>query len=127
MFSAGVLRPLRARHFLAGQAGEESIPHSHPYRVELISRSRGLDEHGFSTDIAAMEAALERAIEEIDDLLLNDLPWFREREPSLEYLAVYLVERLRKLLDERGSAPEEPLEIRIWENETAWAGYVEGS
>lgn len=125
MFTAGVTRPLRARHFLQGDFGDESVPHSHPYRVELLSRSRTLDENGFSTDIAAMERSLEAALREIDDVLLNDLGWFQGRQPSLENLAVYLVERIRSLLAEHGATPSEPLEIRIWENESAWAGYRE--
>lgn len=125
MFQAGVSRPLRARHFLVGDFGDESVPHAHPYQVELISSSEELDENGFSTDIAAMEAALEETIAEIDDVLLNDLPYFRNRQPSLEHLAVYLVETVREKLAERAAAPTLPLEIRIWENEHAWAGFRE--
>ena len=125
MFSAGVSRPLRARHYLVGDFGDESTPHSHPYRIELVSSTPSLDDNGFSTDIAAMEAVLEEVLGSIDDVLLNDLPWFAGRQPSLENLALYLVERLRDGLEARGAAPEEPLEIRIWENEHAWAGYRE--
>lgn len=125
MFTAGVLRPLRARHYLVGDFGDESTPHSHPYRVELVARTAALDANGFSTDIAAMETVLEEVLGSIDDVLLNDLRWFADRQPSLENLAVYLIERIREGLDARGAAPEEPLEIRIWENENAWAGYRE--
>lgn len=125
MFTAAVSRPLRARHFLVGDFGEESTPHAHPYRIELRCATRQLDENGFSTDIAAMEETLESVLGEIDDVLLNDLPWFRSRQPSLENLAVYLVERLREGLDATDAAPAEPLELRIWENDAAWAGYLE--
>lgn len=125
MYSAGVTRPLRARHYLAGDFGEESVPHSHPYRIELVCSSAELDEHGFSTDIAAMEQVLETTLAEIDDVLLNDLPWFTGKQTSLENLARYLVERLRSGLEQRGAAPREPLQIKIWENDNAWAGYRE--
>lgn len=125
MFSSGVLRSLRARHYLVGDFGEESTPHSHPYRVELICRNRELDRNGFSTDIAAMEDVLDTVLAEIDDVLLNDIPYFADRQPSLEYLATYLTERIRAGLEAREAAPSEPLEIRIWENEGAWAGYCE--
>lgn len=125
MYSAGVTRPLRARHYLVGDFGDESVPHSHPYRIELICRSTELDENGFSTDIAAMEQVLEATLERIDDVLLNDLPWFTGKQTSLEHLARYLVEQLRRGLSERDAAPKEPLEIKIWENENAWAGFCE--
>jgi 6-pyruvoyltetrahydropterin/6-carboxytetrahydropterin synthase len=125
MFAAGVSRPLRARHYLAGDFGDESTPHSHPYRVEAISRAAGLDANGFSTDIAALEAVMEEVLGGIDDVLLNDLPYFADKQPSLENLACYVAAEVRSGLDRRGAAPEQPLEIRIWENESAWAGYVE--
>lgn len=125
MFQAGVTRPLRARHALANASPEESVPHSHPYRVELICSSRTIDENGYSTDIAAMESALEHVLAAIDDVFLNDLPWFADRPPSLENLACYLAETLRSELSSRGAEPAEPLELRIWENEFAWAGYRE--
>lgn len=126
MFQAGVSRPLRARHYLVGDFGEESVPHAHPYEVQLICSSAELDRNGFSTDIAAMESSLEETLAEIDDVLLNDLPYFRGKQPSLEHLALYLVETIREKLTQRSAPPLEPLEIRIWENEHAWAGYREG-
>ncbi|MFW5716261.1 MAG: 6-carboxytetrahydropterin synthase [Spirochaetota bacterium] len=125
MYSAGVSRPLRARHYLNGDFGDESVPHSHPYRVEIVSRSRLLDENGFSTDIAALERVLEESLGEIDDVLLNDLAFFRDKQPSLENLALYLVRRIRTGLEALNKAPAEPLEIRIWENDSAWAGFAE--
>jgi len=125
VFSTGVSRPLRARHALVGDFGDESVPHSHPYRVELICSSATLDPNGFSTDIAVMEEALEEVLGEIDDVMLNDLPFFADRQSSLENLTLYLVAELRSRLRARGTEPTEPLEIRIWENEFAWAGYRE--
>ncbi len=125
MFATGVKRNLTARHFLAGDFGEESVPHSHPYEVELVCRSRELDANGFSTDIAAMENALEDVLKSVDDVLLNDLPFFADKQPSLENLAIYLTAELRRELAACGAEPAEPLEIRIWEAPTAWASYTE--
>jgi 6-pyruvoyltetrahydropterin/6-carboxytetrahydropterin synthase len=125
MFATGVRRKLTARHFLNGDFGDESVPHSHPYEVELICRSPTLDDNGFSTDIAAMESVLEQTLQEIDDVLLNDLPFFESRQASLENLCIYLVASLRAALGRRGAEPRELMEIRIWESESAWASYLE--
>ena len=123
MFETGISGPLRARHFLRGDFGEESVPHSHPYRIEWRCRSAGLDENGFSTDIALMQRVFAEAIGEIDDVMLNDLPWFEKRQPSLENLAVFLTIRLRELMGDK--APELPMCIVIWEADDAWASYEE--
>ncbi len=119
MYKTGVIRPLNAYHFLRGDFGDESEPHTHPYQIEWIRFNRELDENGFATDIAAMEHTLETVLAEIDNRLLNDLPFFSERQTSLENLARYLTERLDAALPQPGSRSE----IRIWESETAWASF----
>jgi len=119
MFATGIQHNLQARHYLRGDFGDESQPHSHPYRVELICRTSRLDGNGFSTDIDLLESALSTTLGEIDDVLLNDLPFFEDRQPSLENLCVYIFESVKKVL--AGTVDE--IEIRIWESATAWAAY----
>ncbi len=124
MYSAGVERTLRARHFLRGDFGEESVPHAHPYRVELICSNRNLDKNGFSTNIAVIEEELEKALQAIDDRLLNDLPYFSQRQPSLENLCSFLHKELVDALSNYDDPVPEELCIRIWESSTAWASYT---
>ena len=125
MFESSVSRPLNARHFLRGDFGDESVPHSHPYRVVWTCRSSGLDDNGFSTDIAVQQQLLEDALNAIDGVLLNDLPWFQSRQPSLEHLAVYLCTDLRSRLEALGTNLDQAMRIEIWEAEDAWAAYEE--
>jgi len=124
MFAAAVRRKLRARHFLIGDFGPESIPHSHPYLVEAVCRNPGLDSHGFSTDIALLEEHLEKVLEAIDDVLLNDLDFFCRQQPSLENLCVYIQKDLTDRLKQAGAHLPEQIEIKIWESDDAWASYT---
>lgn len=119
MFSTGIQHDLQARHFLRGNFGDESHPHSHPYRVELICRTSSLDSNGFSTDIDLLESSLSTTLSGINDVLLNDLPYFQDRQPSLENLCMFIFQSLKK--DLAGSAQE--IEVRIWESATAWAAF----
>ncbi|WP_455382754.1 6-pyruvoyl trahydropterin synthase family protein [Salinispira pacifica] len=124
MFRTGVKRPFTARHALRGDFGDETVPHSHPYTVEWICRTQGLDANGFSVDIALLERELEALLEELDDRLLNDLPFFESRQPSLENLALYLHQELRLRFRNAGGGGTDPaMEVRIWESPTAWASY----
>ncbi len=126
MFATGISRSFTARHALRGDFGPESVPHSHPYRIEWICRTPVLDGNGFSVDISLQERVLEDVLDSIDDRLLNDLPYFRDRQPSLENLAVYLSDHLRQRVARKGGDPSgiEEQEVRIWESETAWASYT---
>lgn len=126
MFHTGVKRRFTARHFLRGDFGPESEPHSHPYEVEWVCGVRGLDENGFGVDIAAMEDAMEDTLGRIDDRLLNDIEFFRTRQPSLENLAVYLEAKLSDRVSGLGVIPASN-SVQIWESDTAWARYTADS
>lgn len=127
MYQTGVQRRFTARHALVGDFGDETTPHSHGYLVEWIRTSKKLDDNGFSTDIAAMEGALQEELESIDDRLLNSLPFFENRQTSLENVCRFLYERLEENLEKRtGGVAEGDARkslVRIWENERAWASY----
>lgn len=124
MFATGVKAELTARHFLPNESGPESSPHNHPYEVEWICSTNGLNSSGYAVDIAMMERVLQEVLGAIDDLLLNDLPYFQDRPPSLENLATYLHQRLGESARSEG-AEFTTMEIRIWESPTAWASYHE--
>ena len=127
MYQTGVQRRFTARHYLVGDFGDETVPHTHSYLVEWIRTSGGLDDNGFSTDIAAMEAALEDELSRIDDQLLNDMPWFAGKQTRLENVCRFLWENLEGNLKKRlGGVAQNDMQrscIRIWENESAWASY----
>jgi 6-pyruvoyltetrahydropterin/6-carboxytetrahydropterin synthase len=126
MYRAGVRRSYTARHALRGDFGDEAVPHSHPYVVEWICETTDLDGNGFSVNIAAVEAALEIVLRRVDDVLLNDLDYFRQLQPSLENLAAYLFQELSRELPGQGQPLEgvRSMEVKIWESDTAWASYA---
>ncbi|HUX12650.1 MAG TPA: 6-carboxytetrahydropterin synthase [Spirochaetia bacterium] len=125
MFRTGVLRSFNARHALRGEFGTETLPHTHPYQVEWICESPVLDRNGFSVDISRMEKTMESVLQAIDGRLLNDLDYFRNRQPSLENLAVYLHLELERAFSLSGAFRDQigTTEVRIWESATAWASY----
>ena len=124
MFTTGVIRAFTARHALSGNFGPESVEPTHRYRVELVCRTETLDENGFSFDIALLEKILAEELTAIDDRFLNALEFFRDRQPSLENLAVYLSGRIVSRLSETDDRVRiTRLEVKLWESDTAWAAY----
>ena len=65
MYQVGIKNKFRARHFLVGDFGEETLPHEHEYMVEWICATHVLDENGFSMNIAVMEEKLQNLIDQI--------------------------------------------------------------
>ncbi|NPA26761.1 MAG: 6-carboxytetrahydropterin synthase [Chloroflexi bacterium] len=121
MYTLTVLRDFIAQHYLiGGDWGPENQPHSHHYRLELRLEGAELDEHGYLVDIVEVNRALDALLARYRDRMLNDLPEFAGLNPSLEHFARICAQRLAEAL----SAPNlRALEVRLWEDETAWAGY----
>lgn len=123
MFRAGVVGSFAILHYLVGDFGAEAVPHRHEYRVEWSFAAASLDENHFAVNIAAMESVLERTLERYGDRLLNEMPFFRDRHPSVELTAEFLLGELVLGMREEGQTLEgvETSEVKIWETETAWA------
>ncbi len=121
MYTVAVRRDFIARHMLiGGDWGSENMPHAHHYVVEARLYGKDLDRHGYLLDICEVETHLDQRVEYFRDKSLNDLPEFRDLNPSLEHFARILCRQLAK---EIKTAALSALSIKIWENEVAWAEY----
>ena len=123
MYSLAVQRAFSARHYLiGGDWGPENDPHAHAYRVEVRLRAEELDTHGYLVDLEKLEQVLAACVSIYQDRLLNDLPDFDRINPSIEHFAKRFYTRF---IEEIGQHRFQSVEIRIWENEAAWASYRE--
>lgn len=123
MYALGLQRSFTARHYLTGgDWGPENLPHSHPYRVEIRLSASQLDEHGYLADLCRLEPILDDCTAAYREQVLNDLPEFEGLNPSIEHFARLFCTRFLQSL---GSHRFEVVEVRIWENEDAWASFRE--
>ena len=119
-YSVGLLRDFLARHMLiGGDWGRENEPHAHHYRLEAVLKGEELDRHGYLVDSAEVEPRLDALVERYRDKMLNELPEFRDLNPSLERFAAVLGERLAREL--AGATGVRTLTITLWESERAYA------
>ena len=88
MYAVTVADAFIAQYYLTvPDAGPEGDPHSREYGIELTFEGPELDEYGYLLDIDDAKAALEAIEERYADRLINDLPEFRDRNPSVERFA----------------------------------------
>jgi 6-pyruvoyltetrahydropterin/6-carboxytetrahydropterin synthase len=121
MYTVNVKRDFVAQHYLiGGDWGEENKKHSHHYQVELQLEGKALDQHGYMVDIVEIESHLNQQVAYFKDQTLNDLPEFREKNPSIEHFASIMCQGLAS----RISAPNvNAVTVKLWENDIAWASY----
>jgi 6-pyruvoyltetrahydropterin/6-carboxytetrahydropterin synthase len=121
MYTLSLQRDFSARHYLiGGDWGPENDPHAHAYRVEVRLKARELDAHGYLVDLDKLEQHLDACVAAYRDRLLNNLPDFDRINPSIEHFAECFYTRFLK---EFGRHRFLEIEIRIWENDMAWASY----
>jgi len=127
LYQLCLLREFTARHYLVGgDWGSENREHAHRYKLEWELGAVVLDDDGFLIDLTVLEKALVHIVEGITDQVLNDLPAFRERNPSLERFAHYLSDQLVGFLDQADpTARIQHSIIRLWESHSAWAAWTQ--
>jgi 6-pyruvoyltetrahydropterin/6-carboxytetrahydropterin synthase len=123
MYTLAIQRAFTARHYLiGGDWGDENEPHAHPYRVDVRLSAADLDRHGYLVDLEDLEQIIDACVHAYANRLLNDLAEFDGINPSIERFARCFC---RRFLHHLGPHRFSRVEIRIWENQEAWAGYVE--
>lgn len=120
-FRLAVTRSFTARHFLTvPNPGPEGEPHSHDYRLEVIIEGHELDQWGYLVDIDRLDARLDDIEDAYAGRFLNDLEPFRGENPSVERFARLIASQL---IDDIDTTRLATLEVRLWEDEFAWASY----
>ncbi len=127
MYKVGVTGRFTAIHSLVGDVPpEEKVPHPHDYYLEWCMQVTDLDVRGFSLDISVLEGIRDRMFAYMAQKVLNDIDWFDGKTTSLENLCGYVFESLVASLREHMERAEveriSRMDVRIWENEYAWAG-----
>lgn len=115
MFEMQVKGTFDAAHHLRGYEGKCSRLHGHTWTVELSVEGAGLDELGMLVDFRDLNRLLKDTLEPMDHQYLNDLPPFRDMNPTAENIAKYLYETLapHPLFSGRNARLAS---VRVWES-----------
>ncbi len=121
MYTLAVSCDFIASHYLiGGDWGPENNLHSHHYKVEVQLEGKMLDEHGYLVDIVDIEANLDALVVNYRYKTLNDLPEFKDLNPSIEHFArIFCQTFIQRITTNNLHA----IQVKIWENDIAWTGY----
>ena len=120
MYEVAIRKRFAAAHQLRNYGGKCEDLHGHNWVVEVGVTGSTLNDIGLLLDFKVLKGYVDEVLEELDHKYLNDHEWFKDRNPSSEYLARYLHEQLTARLE----APElEIAYVRVWESEDSVATY----
>jgi 6-pyruvoyltetrahydropterin/6-carboxytetrahydropterin synthase len=94
--------------------------HGHNYEMDVTVEGEINPESGYVMDIGDLKALVEQhLLSKLDHRNLNlDVPWFRDRIPSAENIALVCWDELSRVLP-----PSLTLRIRLWETPRNYVEY----
>ncbi len=120
MYELKVVTQFAAAHRLDNFYGKCEALHGHNWKVEIFVQADTLDEAGLVLDFGKIKSQAKAVLDEIDHTFLNELPAFREQNPSSENLARYLYERLGALIND---GRVQVTRVAVWESDHTCAAY----
>lgn len=120
MYELKVIGRFAAAHHLRNFYGKCEELHGHNWTVEVRVTSPALDEAEVALDFGLIKKRLAAVLAELDHKYLNDLDFFRTRNPSSENIARFIFERLAPQINQ---GPVSLAQVSAWESESACATY----
>lgn len=122
MYEIKIITQFSAAHRLENFEGKCEALHGHNWKVEVFLVGDRLDAAGLLMDFGQVKDHTRELLEEIDHKYLNELPAFREQNPSSENLARYVFERLAAAINRDGVRVSR---VSVWESDSACASYYQ--
>lgn len=120
MFEVTVRDHIASAHQLHGYDGPCKDMHGHTWKVEMVVCGNSLDGVGLLADFKILKAKLKEVLSPLDHVVLNDLPVFKDLNPSTENLARHIYRSLSARV-----APLRLKQVQVWESDTASVIYYE--
>jgi 6-pyruvoyltetrahydropterin/6-carboxytetrahydropterin synthase len=120
MFELAIQGDIASAHYVRGYEGKCKDLHGHTWKIEVTVTGERLNRIGMVEDFAVLKMRLKEFLTGIDHVCLNDLPYFKDVNPTTENLARYVYEHFGQAV-----APLKIKEVRVWESESSSVTYYE--
>ena len=121
MYEVQIITYFAAAHQLRNFRGSCEKLHGHNWKVEVTLKGEKLNDAELLIDFKEVKDATNRILEELDHSFLNELPHFKDMNPSSENIAAYLFE---KLGDELNDEFIKVARVTAWESDFSNATYI---
>jgi len=120
MFEVTIKKMFSAAHMLTEIGGICEKLHGHNFVVEVTVASEELNPEGIILDFRYLKQRTNEILDTLDHKCLNELPEFKNRNPSSEYIAKYIYDRLTCALEPGTFFISK---VTVWESEDARVTY----
>ncbi len=120
MFELTIKDHIASAHFLKGYEGMCKNLHGHTWKIEVVIAANSLNKIGMVEDFVVIKKKLKEFLATIDHVCLNDLPYFKEHNPTTENIAKYIYQNFSKQVQ-----PLKLTRVQVWESVSASITYYE--
>ena len=99
VFEVYVKTHFSAAHALKGYQGDCARLHGHNWIIEAFVRCKDLDDIGIGIDFRDIKKGVKNVLEGLDHFNLNELPAFKDENPTSENIAKFIYKELSKNLN----------------------------
>jgi len=124
MFELKVTKHFAAAHNLREFYGKCENLHGHNWFVEVKVRAKETDRIGLVMDFGVIKRHLNAVLDLIDHQHLNDLPDFKECNPSSENISLFIFNHLAPHIREDSAGRAWLHSVSAWESDNASATYM---
>jgi 6-pyruvoyltetrahydropterin/6-carboxytetrahydropterin synthase len=115
MYEVVVEDSFSAAHYLREYEGNCEKLHGHNWKVQVCVRKRRLNKLGMVVDFRELKKELKKVLSILDHSYLNELAYFKKRNPTTENIAQFIFKKL--------SAKIKIFSVSVWEAESCFARY----
>lgn len=120
MYELSIVSHFASAHFLRGYDGPCKNLHGHTWKIEVVISGTKLNEMGMLVDFKGIKQKLTDFLGNLDHACLNELPEFKEKNPTTENIAQYIYKVFSK-----ECAPLNLVKVKVWESDSASVTYSE--
>ena len=120
MYEATITRSFSAAHVLKDIGGKCEGLHGHNFDVEVSLAAVDLNKEGLLIDFRILKEWTDEILDCLDHKHLNDLPYFKDKNPSAENLARFIYDRISDKVKLKNI---DVSRVTVWESEKARASY----
>jgi len=122
MYEVTIIQSFSAAHLLAEIGGKCEELHGHNFKVEVTVGAPKLNSEGILIDFRLIKKWLKDILNQMDHQHLNDLPFFKGKNPSSENIACFIYKEMQEKVPASGV---KMLRVKVWESESAAVTYKE--
>jgi len=120
MYEVTVKKSFSAAHLLKEIGGKCEELHGHNFLVEVSVAAESLNEEGLLIDFRVVKRWTDEVLEALDHKYLNELDYFKNRNPSAEAIARFIYERIgEKALQAKVTLSN----VTVWESDNSRVTY----